>query len=172
MAKFEPALILVLKNEGGICNNPDDAGGITSHGISLRFYRKKIKVDATEDDIRNLPSEAIAEIYEEYFWNRQQYELINNQRLANRIFDLSVNLGPSAANKLLQQATNAIKPDTHLVLDGALGAKSFAAINSCDPHMLYDALITNANDYYHHIATHGNNYKFLNGWVRRLVSEC
>lgn len=172
MAKFDAALALVLKHEGGISNDPDDAGGFTNHGISLRFFRKKIKVDATQDDVRNLSPEAISNIYQEFFWDRQQYELIDNQRLANRIFDLSVNLGPSAANKLLQQAVNTIKPDAHIVLDGALGAKSFAAINSCDPHMLYDALITNANDYYHHIATHGNNYKFLNGWVRRLVSEC
>lgn len=34
MAQFEQAIQTILRNEGGYVNNPNDAGGETSFGIS------------------------------------------------------------------------------------------------------------------------------------------
>ena len=67
MADFEQAINFVLKNEGGLEENPNDPGGITNHGISLRFL-KSIKPDASEEDIRNLTVNQAKTIYYDHFW--------------------------------------------------------------------------------------------------------
>ncbi|UCD23789.1 MAG: hypothetical protein JSW51_12245, partial [Gemmatimonadota bacterium] len=37
--KFDWALACVLHHEGGFVNNPNDPGGATDFGVSLRFLR-------------------------------------------------------------------------------------------------------------------------------------
>jgi len=168
MAKFEPAISQTLKHEGGLENDKFDTGGITAFGISLVFYKKNVKVDATAEDIRHLTADEATSIYKKFFWDRNRYEEIENQKLANRVFDLSVNIGPTMANSLLQKAVNFLKPSLHLVVDGSLGVKTLAAINELSADALYQALINKAESYYEAIASHGENHRFLFGWLSRL----
>ena len=172
MAKFLKAVTLVFKNEGGLSEDPDDAGGISNFGVSYRFYKKKVKVDATPENIKNLTAEEASNIYERFFWNRGQYERIDDQKIADRLLDLAVNCGLTTANGFIQKAINAMQRKDVLVVDGYLGPKSFDAINSSKPDMLYNYLLQQANAYYHEIAEHGNNHKYLNGWIRRLNDTC
>jgi len=170
MAKFDPAVAIVLKNEGGLVHDKADSGGITNHGISLRFYRSKIKVDAEPFDIENLKIDDAVKIYEEYFWNRNRYAELNSQELANKMLDLSVNIGAPMANKCLQLAINRMEPHEHLLGDGQMGIKTINVANSIYEPALHNYLILEAARYYHEIAKHGDNIKFLNGWLRRLES--
>lgn len=170
MAKFDPAVAIVLKNEGGLVHDKADSGGFTNHGISLRFYRSKIKVDATSDDIEHLKIDDAVNIYQEYFWNRNRYAELNSQELANKMLDLSVNIGAPMANKCLQLAINQLDPHEDLVLDGQMGLKTIDCANAAHEPALFNFLILAASRYYHKIAEHGDNIKFLNGWLRRLES--
>ncbi len=168
MAAFEPALQLVLLNEGGFADNPDDDGGATNLGISLRFYRRKVKADATVDDIKNLTVNDAAAVYRKYFWNKQPFALILDQKLATRVFDLSVNTGLTEGVTLLQRAVNALSPEQHLVIDGSLGIKTLSAVNKLSAEKLYNELIHQATLFYETIAKHGNDKIFLSGWLHRL----
>ncbi|MEO6077589.1 MAG: glycosyl hydrolase 108 family protein [Candidatus Andersenbacteria bacterium] len=172
MGDFQKALSLVLKHEGGIANVVGDNGGITNFGISLRFYKKKVKVDATPDDIKALTVDDATNIYKTFFWDRQPYAEIVSQPIASKAFDFSVNMGPSVANSLLQKAINSVS-GAHLVIDGQLGAKSLDAINKCDADDLWCALVAQAISHYASIAEHNeNDKKFLKGWINRARSTC
>ncbi len=139
-------------------------------GISLNFYRKKIKPEATIDDIRFLKVEDAAHIYKNFFWDRNRYEEIENQTIADKLFDLAVNCGASEANVFIQQAVNKIPGiSALLIIDGVIGQKTISAINLVDSARLYQNLIFEAYNYYHDIAKHGANKVFLNGWVNRLI---
>lgn len=170
MSKFEIAVQGVLKNEGGYSHNDHDMGGATNHGISLRFYKKNIKVDATAEDIKNLTLNQAADIYEKYFWDRNRYAEINNQQTANKMLDLAVNVGPATANAFIQNAVNNTNNKEHLKVDGQIGIITLKAINAVYDAVLYGSLINEAHHYYHEIAKRGNNHIFLRGWLSRLHS--
>lgn len=171
MAKFQPALSLVLKHEGGLAQNAMDSGGITNFGISFAFYKKRIKPDANESDIRNLTIQQASDIYEKYFWNRADFADIIDQNIANRLFDLSVNLGQAQAITLLQRALNMLKPTLHLILDGSLGGHTLNATNNANPEKLYEQLILEAESFYKKlVAKHPQDGIFLAGWLHRLHS--
>lgn len=171
MAKFEPALQLVLQNEGGFSNNPKDSGGATNLGISLRLYKKCVKPDADIDDIKKLTVSDATDIYRKLFWDRAPFADINSQNIANKLFDLSVNMGTPAAVKCLQVAINDIFRDNVLVEDGVLGPRTINMINNVvEPH-LYAALLKQARVHYDFIVKNNPQYKiFLQGWVKRLHS--
>lgn len=167
MASFYKAIPTVFKHEGGWVDDIDDAGGATNLGISLRFYKKKINPNATKEDIRALTYVDATGIYKQFFWDTNGYEKIDSQLVASKVFDLCVNMGAVQANKCLQLAINSINPRTNLLIDGQLGAKSLNAINLSSPNPLYHALVNQAKEYYKKIAKHGNNQKFLRGWLNR-----
>ncbi|MCG9093745.1 glycosyl hydrolase 108 family protein [Laribacter hongkongensis] len=88
---FDDAVSMVLKFEGGYTR--DDAGrGETNYGIN--------KTANPDVDIRNLTPDKAAALYKERYWNA-----IGADNLPPAIrmiaFDTAVNMGPSAANKLI-----------------------------------------------------------------------
>lgn len=169
MAEFSPALALVLSHEGKFVDDKLDPGGSTNYGISLRFYHTYIDAVATSDDIKRLTSEDAARIYKEYFWDKYSFAQIDNQNLCNRLFDLSVNCGPIEAIKLLQRACNDVCTP-HIKVDGMLGPKTITAVNCLAPKAIYNALIKEAKTFYEELADHGQNHRYLNGWINRLMN--
>lgn len=79
---FLRAIAMLRDAEGGLVDNPRDPGGITHHGISLRFAlgvgdldrdgHPDLDVDGDGDvdaaDIRAMPWERASEIYRQHFW--------------------------------------------------------------------------------------------------------
>jgi lysozyme family protein len=163
MADFEPAVTITLQHEGGFYHNPV-TGEIVNHGITLKFVQGSgYKPDADEAFIQNLSTAQATAIYETYFWNANHLGSINDQSLANKVFDLTVNMGPSAL-KLLQSAVNC-------AADGVLGPISIAQINARDPLELLAQYKALATQRYTQIAT-GNPQLAgdLTGWLARLNS--
>jgi lysozyme family protein len=168
MADFQPAVTITLQNEGGFYHNPV-TGEIVNHGITLTFVQSSgYKPDADEAFIQNLSAAEASTIYQTYFWNRYSLGSINDQSLANKAFDLTVNMGP-AALKLLQSAVNCC--GGQCAEDGVLGPISFGQINALDPVALLAEFKTVAGQRYQQIAA--NNPQLtgdLNGWLARLNS--
>ena len=159
---------MVLFHEGGLEQNKDDPGQITNLGVSLRFYKKRIKPDATEQDIKDLTVNQATEIYHDYFWARQPFADIDDQEIANRVFDLHINTGQGIS--LLQKAINA-STRSHLIVDDMLGIKTLDATNVAAPDILYAELIVQAKAFYEDLAAHNASDKqFLAGWLSRLNS--
>jgi len=157
MSTFEEAIGTILTHEGGYVNHPSDPGGETNFGISKRSY--------PEEDIANLTQQRAAEIYESDWWNRYGYARINSQRIATKVFDLSVNMGSKWGHRILQRAVRAAKGHT-LVEDGILGPVSIASINACNPYMLHAALRSEAAGYYRSLG----KAEFIKGWLNRAYS--
>jgi lysozyme family protein len=168
MADFQSAVAITLQNEGGFFHN-QATGEIVNHGITLAFVRSSgYKPDADEDFIQNLSTAEASAIYQTYFWNRYSIGSIDGQSLANKVFDLTVNMGP-AALKVLQSAVNAC--GGQCAVDGVLGPVSIAQINALDAAQLLAEFKQLAAQRYQHIAA--NNQQLagdLTGWLSRLNS--
>jgi len=155
MASFEQAIPTVLDNEGGLSNNPLDAGGLTNFGISQRSY--------PDVDIKNLTRGQAAAIYQKDFWH-DAYNNIASQRVATKVFDSSVNLGPVRAVRLLQLALGAIEAGP-IVADGILGSHTVECVNAADEEKLMDEFKARLCKYYADL----NQPEFTLGWLRRAV---
>lgn len=153
MATFVDAIDFVLQNEGGLSNDPMDSGGLTNFGISQRAY--------PQVDVKNLTRDGAEAIYERDYWS---YDGIQNQRVATKLFDSAVNMGPVRAVKLIQQALGALEVGP-IVADGIFGSHTAEAINSCDPEKLMDEYKARLCKYYCDL----NQPEFLFGWLRRAV---
>lgn len=157
LERFKSVILHTLKWEGGYVNDPDDAGGETKYGITKRRY--------PHIDIRNLTKDQAVTLYHSDYW-KSYNDSIDSYKVAAKLFDLSVNMGHKYPNKMLQRAVN--KLGGNLVVDGAIGPKSIAAINNCDGDELYNAFVEMAKGRYERLARKGNNKKFLKGWLNRL----
>jgi lysozyme family protein len=159
--KFNAAIKRVLANEGGYSNDPIDAGGETKFGICKRSYPKL--------DIKNLTLEDAKFIYYRDFWEPHLYAEFASSELAEKVFDLAVNVGSSKAHMLLQRALRAV--GNPVKEDGVLGKITLAAVNSADAGELLAALKSEAAGYYRNIVTKNQSQnKFINGWLRRAYS--
>lgn len=171
---FDRAFENTLGHEGGYVDDPDDPGGATKYGVSLRFLRQKnIDIDGDgdidSDDIIAITPEHAKEIYHDKFWVRYRYEEIYVDDIACKIFDLAVNVGPRAAAKIVQRAVNVCGGD--LAVDGNLGSKSFAAINCIYAPALLAQLRQQAADFYRDLVDRRPTLeKYLKGWLRRAAS--
>ena len=160
MTRFERALKYMLKNEGGLSDDPDDLGGATEHGgITSRFHPvtfwkvRRAKTPEERDTI-------IHDFYLKKYWNKL-YNLISSERLAIRLFDLGVNLGVKRAVRLLQTTINE-NSDYHLTVDGIFGKNTLNAVNKTN---VYQAYKDKVKEYYESRSTF---WKFGRGWLRRL----
>ena len=149
MAKFSDAIQIVLDNEGGYVNDPNDAGGETNFGISKRAYPNV--------DIKNLTVEDAKRIYFSDFW---RFGEINNQALATKIFDMYV-LAKHNSTKVLQRLLGAHD-------DGLYGPATERLVNLEDPFLLISRFRTGMVQYFLDVVqAHPEDAEFLNGWLKR-----
>lgn len=153
MALFEPAVEYVLANEGGLVNNSADPGGLTNFGISQTEYPHL--------DIRELSREDAIEIYRRDYW---RFGGFTSQRVATKMLDIYVNLPPSHAVRLLQQALASIEAGP-IVADGILGPQTIEQANAADESLLIDELKARLVKYY----VDANKTAFELGEFRRAV---
>jgi lysozyme family protein len=102
---FTDMVKVILKNEGGLVNNPADPGGLTNMGVSQRAYPNL--------DIRNLSKAQAEAIYKKDYWDKLGISGINDDNLKLHILDHGVNAGTSSAAKLLQQLVK--EPKTGII---------------------------------------------------------
>jgi lysozyme family protein len=156
--KFRKAIDRVLEFEGGYSNDPSDAGGETKYGISKRSYPNL--------DIKNLSLDGAKLIYYRDFWEPQLYRDFESVEIAEKVFDLAVNVGTNMAHTLLQRALRAV--GNPVKEDGILGKVTLAAVNSADAGALLAALRSEAAGYYRSIVTkNASQSRFINGWLKR-----
>ena len=175
MSKFEKAVKLILKHEGGYVNDPVDPGGATNYGISLRFLKGTGDLDLGDidgdgdidkRDIKKMKVEEATKIYKRYWWDKYNYEKINSAEVGTKIFDMSVNMGGKQAHKLAQRACNDL--GSHLADDGVLGPLSFHEINSYETEEMVEALRKRHRGFYEYLIKKKPQFeKYRRGWMRR-----
>lgn len=178
MSTFEKAIPLILHHEGGFVNHPNDPGGATNFGISLRFLRDYPEVgdfdmdgDVDAQDIANMTLDQAKMIYKMFWWDKFGYGRINDQTIATKVFDFSVNMGAKRAHILLQTALNKTF-SLNLDVDGILGRASIGTINAVqdggEEQQLLTAYCDEAWAFYQRlIANKPELAVFKDGWKNR-----
>jgi lysozyme family protein len=150
-----------------------DAGGRTRFGIAEKFHG-----NLPEDFFTGPAEVALREaekIEEREYWAALRLGEIESQAVANKLFDMAVNMGVRQAGVLAQRAANGLfsgaSPSSSVILlseDGVLGARSLAAINELDPERYLQLLRELSADFYLHVAAlHPAESVDLKGWLRR-----
>lgn len=150
---FNRCIKVVLRNEGGYVNDPDDPGGETNMGIAKRFY--------PNEDIKNMTVERATEIFFKDYWTPMNLYGIEDDNLILQVFDFGVNVGVRTAVKLLQRIVGVTD-------DGKVGPITLAAVNSYEGD-LHDKFKRRRKLFYMSLAAKKPVLeKFLNGWIRRV----
>ncbi len=156
MADFDTAIVKVLKHEGGYVNDPNDRGGETKYGISKRAYPNV--------DIANLTLEGAKAIYKRDYWDTINGDLIENQEVAESIFDYAVNAGVRTASKMAQLVID-VEPD------GKIGPKTLEVLNNFNQDLfLATYALAKIARYVYLCEKRPSNRKYFYGWVRRVLS--
>jgi lysozyme family protein len=181
MAAFEQAFKITMKNEGGYSNNPHDHGGETWRGVARHFWPEwpgwKIIYDIKSVNPASLNAALAADttledyvlaFYRANFWDTGSLDLINDQAVANQLFDAAVNMGAGTGAKFLQAGVNLLSPGT-LAVDGKIGKLSIAAANGLNGEQLYNAICNIRKQRYEHlIAANPSQAVFKDSWFSRM----
>jgi len=152
MTNFEICVAPVLKNEGGIVNNPLDPGKLTKYGISQRSYPNL--------DIAKLTVEQATALYKRDYWDANgmdRFPLI----VAFEFFDCAVNCGSGTAARMLQQAVNVAD-------DGHIGAITIAAMTQMLPDKIAKRMFAFRTKFYTKLSTYKT---FGSGWMNRMADN-
>lgn len=169
MADFKPAFAFVLQHEDSTRSGKVtvDAGGRTRFGIAEKFHPD------LPEEFFTLPAEdALAEaekIEQREYWEAMRLDEVENQRVANKLFDMGVNMGVRQAGFYAQRAANVlVAMEARVAEDGVIGSRTLAAINSGDPIAYYQLLCEFSAAYYRHLAA-VNPAQTVNlaGWLKR-----
>lgn len=157
MADFSKAFDFMIPHEGGYVNHPNDPGGETKYGITKKVY--------PDLDIRKLTLDQAKEIYRRDYWNKW-LEAITSQPVANKLFDLRVNMGWMPSVKITQGAC--IDCGHPIVADGVMGPVTVHAINESDETSLLDHMKRRAKIRYENLIAANHSLEvFRKGWMAR-----
>jgi lysozyme family protein len=161
MADFGRAVLRVLHAEQGYVNDPDDYGGETKYGISKKQYPAL--------DIKTLTVDQAKNIYKRDYWDKLSLDRLHDQAVAEEIFDTAVNMGWRTAARFVQEAINLLT-ESDLAVDGALGERTIAAVNSCRyPGALLKVLNgLQLGTYIRIVRNDPSQKKFFRGWLNRV----
>lgn len=118
----------IVVREGGFVNDPDDPGGPTNRGVTLKTLQA-LGVDLTGDgrvsidDLKRVTPDQAAEIFLEHYFRARGLDKLPAE-IRGPVFDMAVNAG-AAGVVLLQTLLNTL--GDHLAVDGVVGPKTIAA---------------------------------------------
>jgi lysozyme family protein len=167
VADFNHAVQLTLQHEGGFQKNPNDranwTGGQIGVGTLVGTKYGITALDMPGVDIENITTAQAVAFYAERYW-KILYSQINDQALAEKIFDMGVLFGVGEAVKIMQQVLG-------VTADEVFGPATLDAMNQDSAPMLLsefqNAMITRAKAV---AAANPADAADLPDWIRRIDS--
>lgn len=145
MAQFSISYRKTSGHEGGYANHPSDRGGETYRGIARKRWqdwegwpivdRLKTESDFPQNleidpDISNL----VVKFYHDNFWSQINGDAIQQQEIADELYDTGVNMGTGFSVKILQSSLNILNKNQQLYNDipedGKVGQQTLGAISA------------------------------------------
>ena len=166
MSDFKPAFEFTMQHEDASRSGKVtvDAGGRTRFGIAEKFH-----ADLPEEFFGGPAEDALAqaeEIEEREYWHPMRLAEVESQDVANKLFDMAVNMGVRQAALYAQRAANTFA--SGLMEDGVIGAQTLAAINRAAPLAFYQLLCELSAAHYRHLAAvNPTQERNLSGWMKR-----
>ncbi|WP_290685232.1 MULTISPECIES: holin-associated N-acetylmuramidase [unclassified Haematobacter] len=147
----------IVLREGGYVNDPDDPGGATNLGITLKTLRGLgLDIDGdgrvTENDLLALTPPMATDIYLEHYWRRPRLDLLPGA-LQPPVFDMRVHSGDTAVRLLQEMLGRLGQP---CAVDGIVGPQTAAATRRAARQAGEDRLAESygiaRRDYYYRLA--------------------
>lgn len=170
MADGRKLIPFILKWEGGFANNPNDRGGATNMGVTLKTWRT-CGYDKDHDgdiDVQDLKLITKEDVYNRVFkpqcWDRFKADKIKNQSVANMCVDWAWHSGAGTAIKKVQRVLG-------LKADGIVGNMTLSAINRADQQKLFNQIKSSRLAFVENIVKARPSQKtFIKGWKNRINS--
>lgn len=182
MADFLTAYKLLMKNEGGYTQDPNETykgvdrkhwpkwdGWALVDGVKWPGFEKEKKTRALWKKMDGLLAgdtelqKRVMVFYVKNFWKPVSGDLITDQNTAEIIFDFAVNAGVKRAVMLAQLAAG-------VAADGVMGPKTVEAVNKVDPAFFSAAMVVQkAAHYVRCVKVNADNKRFFFNWICRAL---
>lgn len=167
MADFNKVIGEILKSEGGYSNHPSDAGGETNFGITIAVAR----TNGYNGAMKDMPLSFAKQIYKKSYWDTLKLDTVNSQKVAEILFDVSVNAGSGKAKEFMQKSINYMTRN-NIDVDKIIGNTTLGRVNEIDTPKEEElaVLILSTLQGAHYIDCCDKreaNENFLLGWLRR-----
>lgn len=150
MPRFNEAVEIILKHEGGYVHDKNDPGGETNFGISKRAH--------PDINIAALTREQAATIYRYDYWRPVRADDLPDA-IALFAFDAAVQHGTHQARRLLQEALG-------VTVDGIIGPQTIGAVDVANTRDLLVEFGARRMRYYGGL---GQFDRYGLGWSRRMM---
>lgn len=167
MANVRKLLPFILMWEGGYVNDPVDKGGATNMGVTIGTWRKvgydkDGDGDIDVDDLRLLSKDDVLNrVLKPHYWDKWKADQIKSQSVANILVDWVWGSGANGI-KIPQKLLG-------LTVDGIVGPKTLAAVNSSDSLVLFNTIKAEREAFLYRIVERDPSQKrFIKGWLNRL----
>ncbi|WP_196755071.1 glycoside hydrolase family 108 protein [Burkholderia anthina] len=177
-ARFEKVSKIILFNEGGFVDDPNDPGGATNKGIAWAtweaYAEKDVGVEPTLENLKALTDDQAKAIYLKRYWEPRGFCGIFNEKTALNIYDWTITSG-QAVRKI--QELLAVEYSVEIAQNNAMSKDFINKINSiANQDELVQRIGSLRKQYYTSLAYDkkgkpNKKYKFLEGWIRR-VDRC
>ncbi len=154
---FDDALQRTLVWEGGFSDHPQDPGGATMKGVTLRTFQDFFGADKTVDDLKNITPAQLASLYRTNYWDKCSGDQLPSG-VDFAVFDVAVNSGPGRAAKFLQAAVGANQ-------DGAIGPGTLGLVGAAAPAAMINAVCDERLSFLQSLNTFAT---FGAGWTTRV----
>lgn len=175
MADFLIAFNITSEKEGGYSNRVADKGGETYRGISRKNwpqwrgwyiideYKKKNKI-VQGQYIKSSDLDGLVKVFfYEHFWKPINGDKINNQSIANVLYDWRITSG--------YHAVSALQKVVGEVVDGVIGPKTLAAVNAGCQEQIFNQFVKLRAKFYNDIVMRDESQRAnLKGWLNRTNS--
>jgi lysozyme family protein len=166
MAKIQPLADFILSFEGGYVNHPNDKGGPTNMGVTLKTWQTQGydkngdgRIDAK--DVKLITKADAISILRRCYWNRWKADAIKDQSIANILVDW-VWLSGTPGITLVQAMLG-------VTADGIVGSKTLKALNAQPPKQFFERIKARRKQYIARVfAKRPSQKEFEAGWLRRL----
>jgi lysozyme family protein len=155
---FDRSLQLVLVHEGGFADHPQDPGGATMKGVTLKTFRRHFGADKTVTDLKNITPEQLARVYRLGYWDKCRCDQLP-AGIDYAVFDLAVNSGPGRAAKFLQAAVGAEQ-------DGAIGQNTIDQVGTKEQPAIINSICDQRLAFLRGLKTFST---FGVGWTKRVA---
>ena len=162
--------------EGEYSNHPNDTGGETIFGITIKNDKEAFHlVKKFYDRNKKEHAKEIARIVydSDYYEQASCYRLEDADIMTliiHNVFDMAVNMGVTRSIKTLQKAINTFNRDTDvdIVVDGLFGSETLTHLQQVNNCIFSDTLVEERIRFYENLVViKPTNEVFLNGWKKR-----
>lgn len=153
---FDQAFERLIAHEGGYVNHPQDPGGETHWGITLRTAR----ASGYTGRMRDMTRAQAKAIYRDAYWGRARADEYD-PAIGFQLFDAAVNHGMGNATRFLQRAVGVAD-------DGVIGPMTVAAVRRMSVTDVLARFNAERLEFYTRLTTWPT---FGKGWARRVAEN-